>query len=161
MENLGVYTDESIFLMGNVSYRLHAIPKSKLFKIYRKQKTNPEKSDPAFIAYIEQNLEKWRVEAKSQGLTLVDSIDQLIRDYIGIKNSQVDKKGIEISRKEILAEICKTGKDIYLTKQAARDALASIRQAKQDHKKPIRSYECEECGWWHLTSVPIEDWKKR
>lgn len=160
MENGETYTDESIFLLGRASYKLCDIPKRKLFEIYRKQKNKPEKSNPAFIAYIENNLERWKEEAKLQGLTLVTTIDQLIRDYKGITKSQFTQQVPEMSREEKLAEICKTGKFVYLTKKEARKALKKIRQTEQNHKKPIRSYECEECHWWHLTSMPIEEWKK-
>ncbi|MCX6755524.1 MAG: hypothetical protein NT068_03255 [Candidatus Nomurabacteria bacterium] len=31
---------------------------------------------------------------------------------------------------------------------------------EQVHKKPIRSYECEKCSAWHLTSMPYEVWKE-
>lgn len=41
---------------------------------------------------------------------------------------------------------------IAFTKSDAKKELKRIRDTSQDHKKPIRSYECDKCGWWHLTS---------
>lgn len=40
----------------------------------------------------------------------------------------------------------------YISQKQAKEALATIRQTNQEHKKPIREYECEKCGGWHLTS---------
>lgn len=57
---------------------------------------------------------------------------------------------------EILCEkIC------FPSKGDARRELKRIRERTQEHKKPIRVYECEKCSGWHLTSLPYEEWKKR
>lgn len=40
----------------------------------------------------------------------------------------------------------------YLSKKEANHVLSQIAKVDQDHKKPVRSYECERCGGWHLTS---------
>lgn len=48
----------------------------------------------------------------------------------------------------------------YYCKKVANDALKIIRETEQDHKKPVRSYECEKCSQWHLTSIPYETWKE-
>lgn len=162
MNTPDVYTDESTIKIGNTWCKLCTAPKRKLFKKYRKQKKEPEESDPAFIAYIEQNLEKWKAEAELRGYySLLTNINQLIHDYIKPKKHVAESKDVFMDRREKIANICKTGKVIYLTKKIAREALAQIRQTEQSHKKPVRSYECDECGWWHLTSLPIEDWKKQ
>jgi uncharacterized protein (DUF3820 family) len=43
-------------------------------------------------------------------------------------------------------------KVIYVNEKEAKLHLSNIRSKEQDHKKPIRAYECEKCGGWHLTS---------
>ena len=45
-------------------------------------------------------------------------------------------------------------KFVYLTKKEANAFLAKIADVEQYHKKPVRSYECEFCGFWHTTSRP-------
>jgi uncharacterized protein (DUF3820 family) len=49
----------------------------------------------------------------------------------------------------------------YATRKAARDALKDIRNHDQEHKKPIRTYECEFCSFWHLTSLTVEEWREK
>lgn len=49
----------------------------------------------------------------------------------------------------------------YCDEKTARSALSKIRDTDQDHKKPIRVYECEYCSQWHLTSMPIETFKQK
>lgn len=51
-------------------------------------------------------------------------------------------------------------KKTYPTQADAKRALAKIRTDEGEHKKPIRTYECEKCSGWHLTSKPIEEYKK-
>lgn len=47
-------------------------------------------------------------------------------------------------------------KVVYASKIIAKIALTRISAIKQDNKKPIRSYECEYCSGWHLTSLPYD-----
>jgi hypothetical protein len=42
----------------------------------------------------------------------------------------------------------------YVSKKEANAVLAKISAMEQDHKKPVRSYECDKCFGWHLTSRP-------
>lgn len=49
-------------------------------------------------------------------------------------------------------------KIIYISKKEAKLEINRIKLKVQENKKPIRTYECEKCGGWHLTSIPIEDW---
>lgn len=44
----------------------------------------------------------------------------------------------------------------YLTKKEAIKKIVKIQAEEGKHKKPIRSYKCEKCGNFHLTS-----WSKR
>jgi len=48
-------------------------------------------------------------------------------------------------------------KNAYVDEEAAKKALKLIKQDKRDHKKPNRSYQCEICGFWHLTSKPLTE----
>ena len=42
----------------------------------------------------------------------------------------------------------------YPSKKAAKRHLKEISKKEQKHKKPERTYDCEFCGFWHLTSSP-------
>ncbi len=46
-------------------------------------------------------------------------------------------------------------KHAFPTKKEANFKLMWINKNEQEHKKPIRSYLCENCGQWHLTSKGI------
>lgn len=50
------------------------------------------------------------------------------------------------------------GKTTYINGKDARRVLEYIKGIEQEHKKPVRAYECDKCGGWHLTSIPLEDW---
>ena len=84
---------------------------------------------------------------------ITPSIKETLRMVRQKEPSQTNK-----SRQEILSEICE--KVIYLSKKEARDALRHARNTQQEHKKPVRSYECDKCSFWHLTSLPYEKWKE-
>lgn len=45
-------------------------------------------------------------------------------------------------------------KIIYSSEKVAKAELKRISEMKNDHKIPIRSYQCEVCGGFHLTSKP-------
>ena len=47
----------------------------------------------------------------------------------------------------------------YSKEKDAKQVLQKINVLEQVHKKPIRTYECEKCGQWHLTSLSLEEWK--
>ena len=51
---------------------------------------------------------------------------------------------------------CRTGKKQYHSDDEAKEALTRIRQDVVDvrEKTPLRSYRCEFCHRWHLTSQP-------
>jgi len=46
-------------------------------------------------------------------------------------------------------------KIVYFSEKAAKAELKRIREMKNDHTIPIRSYQCEVCGGYHLTSKPL------
>ena len=58
-----------------------------------------------------------------------------------------------------LKRIC--GKMSFLSEKDAKFKINKIRDVEQEDKKPIRAYECEKCGGWHLTSIPYEQWEKK
>ena len=49
--------------------------------------------------------------------------------------------------------VCK--KIVYSSEKVAKAELKRISEMKNDHKIPIRSYHCEVCGGFHLTSKPL------
>lgn len=51
--------------------------------------------------------------------------------------------------------LCDTLKMCFVDKEAADKELKRIRKDPRRHKKPVRSYECERCGFWHHTSREI------
>lgn len=48
-------------------------------------------------------------------------------------------------------------KRAYRDKDEALEHLHGIANKKDGRKKPIRVYECDDCGQWHLTSKSIGD----
>lgn len=142
------YTSDSAISLNGKRIRLGKLSVWDLLKQYRKhRKRTDDNIDWKFIDYVKSNLGKFYDQAKYSGKQgLMDSITSL-----GFVPKQK-------SRTEILQEIC--GKVIYQSKSAAKTALKDIRVTKQNHRKPIRSYECEKCGFWHHTSMPIEVWNQ-
>ncbi|MGZ4056367.1 MAG: hypothetical protein ACXVDZ_18260 [Bacteroidia bacterium] len=57
-----------------------------------------------------------------------------------------------------LKKVCE--KITYISEKDAKHEIKKIREKEQEHKKPVRSYGCEKCGGWHLTSIPFEEWEK-
>lgn len=49
---------------------------------------------------------------------------------------------------------CRTGKRVYLTQEIAEEALigARINYKYPENTGPVGVYQCEECGFYHLTS---------
>jgi hypothetical protein len=54
--------------------------------------------------------------------------------------------------KKVYTPLCDTFKVCFVDKEAADKELKAIRQDPRKHKKPVRSYQCERCGFWHHTS---------
>ncbi len=50
-------------------------------------------------------------------------------------------------------------KKSFLTKEEAVNKIAKIQKEEGDNKKPIRSYKCDKCGNYHLTSWTNTDKK--
>ncbi len=51
-------------------------------------------------------------------------------------------------------------KQIFASEKSAKEEINRIHGLNQENKKPVRVYECEKCGAWHLTSIPYERWEK-
>lgn len=82
-----------------------------------------------------------------------------LMEYVGARIDQLDPTGLLRPReitpvREIVLPKC--SKKAYITRKEAKDALKKIRADKSTSKKPIRSYECPKCSYWHLTSKPLE-----
>lgn len=56
-----------------------------------------------------------------------------------------------------MSSLCQ--KIAYATKGIADEALRRIWDTPGRNKKPVRSYECNDCHEWHLTSLPYERYK--
>lgn len=58
----------------------------------------------------------------------------------------------------VLKKLCETNKICYIDEQMAQKALKNMHQYKEqihNNPKPIRAYQCEFCGYWHLTKKPL------
>lgn len=44
----------------------------------------------------------------------------------------------------------------YANEKDAKYVLKQISQVQQQHKKPVRHYQCDDCGGWHLTSKELK-----
>jgi hypothetical protein len=88
--------------------------------------------------------------------------DKLLVEYVQSNIEEIKTR--PVTGKVILEEtevkpICT--KTPYATKKLANEALKHIRNIDDGNKKPIRSYECDQCNQWHLTSIPYEVWKEK
>lgn len=58
-------------------------------------------------------------------------------------------------------QLCPTNKTVYADAASAWRRLCEIRAEYRQHEAtyrtrkrcPKRIYQCEQCGWWHLTSA--------
>lgn len=84
--------------------------------------------------------------------------DQELIAYIekNLERLKAKHTGKEVAPK--LERVCE--KFVYPSRKDAKIELKKIRKIIQEHKKPIREYECDKCGGWHLTSIPYEVWKQ-
>lgn len=57
--------------------------------------------------------------------------------------------------KATIEDVKKCGKLLYCSENVAKQHLAAIRRIDQSHKAPIRTYYCELCNAWHLTSKEL------
>ena len=78
--------------------------------------------------------------------------DKDICEYVGENLERIIMRRDGVVEAPPLKVTCT--KFTYLSKKEANKALADIRLKEQDHKKPVRSYLCDRCDGWHLTSMP-------
>lgn len=128
------YHDDTILQKGRFKrWKLNQVPIRYLINLYK----SPESFDLNLIRFVKNNIVRI-LQAKEEKLSTLPILNKHLSDY----------------------ETCKKIK--YPTKKEARYVLKHIRERENDldHKKPIRSYECEYCSMWHHTSMPIEEWKE-
>ena len=77
------------------------------------------------------------------------------RDLINYINLNMETLLVK-NTKKLTIEPLPCTKLVFTSKKMANKYLKDIANKKQSHKKPIRSYECEKCSFWHVTSMPIE-----
>jgi hypothetical protein len=69
------------------------------------------------------------------------------------------EKNVLGKQKEIIPEPLEfpCTKFTYLSKKEANADLNRILKVIKRDKKPIRSYQCDKCGFWHITSMEKYD----
>jgi hypothetical protein len=79
------------------------------------------------------------------------------KEYLELNIERIRTKQTELHTEIIEQEnIC--DKFVYASEKIAKQSLRDINQVQQKHKKPVRAYECDKCGGWHLTSKT--EWKQ-
>ena len=71
-----------------------------------------------------------------------------------------EEKGLK-SRQVVKPEPIRCEKITFATEKIAKSRLREINDARGDNKKPVRAYECDICGGWHHTSMPLDEFKNR
>lgn len=84
--------------------------------------------------------------------------DKKLLKYIGDNILDIRSRLYRGERKEKVNFTC--DKFIYLTESEAKIALNSMDRHGEDAKIPVRAYECDKCTGWHLTSIPLHEYKK-
>ena len=79
-----------------------------------------------------------------------DKRDRALHEYVMEHLEDITRRASDGDDPPALVPTCK--KIQYLSKKEANAFLASIGDLEQAHKKPVRSYECDVCGMWHVTS---------
>lgn len=57
-------------------------------------------------------------------------------------------------RRESDRLVCVSGKAGFRTQQAALLKLTAAQEKPRKYGAPVRTYRCDLCPWWHLTSRP-------
>lgn len=89
--------------------------------------------------------------------------DKRLKQYIADNLEKIHARALDEGILPERSKLPVCTKKQYATKREANDHLKWIRNvaAKRfDHKIPIRSYECDICSAWHLTSKPHEKFKE-
>lgn len=146
------YTDESPMRWGKYKRKaLNKVPAEYLLELYE-DRTH---ADHELIDYLTQNLPKIqeRIEKKTiKPKSITKSHLPPISDGI---------IGQRFNGKRMVMTCNPTQKVIYITKKDANAEIRRIQKYEDDRKKPQRSYECDKCGGWHLTSISKQDWENK
>lgn len=82
--------------------------------------------------------------------------DKELMEYVG-NRMKLKEQHKDIIHDEV--KIC--DKFTFITEKVAKDRLKEILSKKDNIvKKPVRTYECEKCGGWHLTAISYEEYEK-
>ncbi len=170
------YTDESILTFGKYSFRkLCKVPVDYLLQLYKDCSSpdsvmkggdlykNMYKKDELLIEYIEDNLERLLASSQTDKFKSFKAKEHILNINPHRKSKDQNYMGLGTrligNRVQITCE--QTGKLIYPSQKDAKYEINRIQKLSGVYKKPKRSYECEFCGGWHLTSISMEDWKKK
>lgn len=127
-----MYTDNSLILFGPHKFTaLCRVPAKYLLHLLKHRDNANEVKDDALIEYIEKNIDK--IKERYEGKVRSPSL-----------------------------VFC--NKFLYLTEKEAKKALNKIIDSvslDKLHKRPIRTYECNRCGGWHLTAMSIEEFNNK
>lgn len=95
--------------------------------------------DPAYLLFIykQKNYLDKCIKDVALKKYIEDNIERIVNGMYGYVNDD---------------NACK--KITYANEKIAKSVLNDISIVKQDHKKPVRAYQCDKCTGWHLTSKP-------
>ncbi len=138
-----MYTDDTILTFGKYKFiKLCRVPADYLLAFHKQYNPNHKKANKELFEYIENNLEK--IKARQEGKIISPPLE------IGYKTTG-----------RFVQLVCKdSNKIIFPSEKDAKHEIRRIQNLEQENKKPVRAYECEKCGGWHLTSISFERWEK-
>lgn len=136
------YNSQSILLYGKPHRykKLCNVPINYLLELYKIREH--QITDKKLVKFLEDNYENF---LNAEGPTLGNNDDR--------------KLGYKVQGRRPVVTCPKTNKIIFATESIAKGELRRIRNLPQTNKKPVRVYECEYCGGWHLTSKPHSKFK--
>ncbi len=116
--------------------------------------------DRNLVNFIEENIFTLK-QSLSKGKIYVRDIDfseqTKSTEYIVPDNYKVEK--INVGEK-FLEQKCSSGKKGFSSQKDANTSIKTIRNnSKTKHEIPIRSYLCDICKSWHLTSRYEKEWE--
>ncbi len=82
--------------------------------------------------------------------------DRELLQYIEGNVEKIQDRKMGVLETDEMENVCR--KTLYHTQQAAKKAIGKIRakhSINSGHIVPSRAYECEKCGYWHLTSKQL------
>lgn len=104
------------------------------------------------------NLYNSLLKAKVLNINHKSLIEYIEKNNI-FKNKNNDKIEIAVHGNQNKLMCKDSGKIIFISEKDAKFEIKRIRDLEQENKKPVRTYGCEKCGGWHLTSISFEKWE--